>query len=341
MNRVIALVAVTATCVVGAACGSSEPSSESALHLDPRSDAVVAVDLNYDSGNWQQLKRLYAKAVQDGSFSSEDFEVPPTLDGALAMAATWTGLSFADDIKPLLGGTLQIGFHTEPAPPLSASARDLLEQVDESATRWEDEDGPQYFDFDGKRLDTRAVEAAYEEQRDPSTTVTAVYRVEDADALERVLGKLRKQGLESKPIAGIDGAQWLGDGVAVLGGDTIVAVMADDSDRADALLRDRLEATGEGAELPDLGEDFVAARMTPAVLGAFLDRDELQRALASTAAGRCAARRSGSGSTRRPRGRPRAWTSTGWPTRNCPCRAQARSPFPRARACPARPRIRA
>ncbi len=46
--------------------------------------------------------------------------MPPTLDGALAMAATWTGLSFADDIKPLLGGTLQIGFHTEPAPPLSA-----------------------------------------------------------------------------------------------------------------------------------------------------------------------------------------------------------------------------
>ncbi len=80
-----------------------------------------------------------------------------------------------------------------------------------------------------------------------------------------MLGKLREQGLESKPIAGIDGAQWLGDGVAVLGGDTIVAVMADDSDRADALLRDRLEATGEGAELPDLGEDFVAARIAPAV----------------------------------------------------------------------------
>ena len=93
--------------------------------------------------------------------------------------------------------------------------------------------------------------------------MTAVYRVADADALKRLLGKLRDQGLESKPIAGIDGARRLGEGVGVLGDDTLVAVLADDPDQADALLRKRLEAPGEGPALPELGESFVAAHVAP------------------------------------------------------------------------------
>ncbi len=283
MGRVVAIVAAAAACAASAACGSSQDSADSARHLDPRSDAVVAVDLDYDGGNWQQIKRLYARAIQEGGVDAGAY-TPPTLDGALGALASATGVSFADDIRPLLGGTLQIGVRTEPAPPLPASARELIEQVDDDATRF-GKGGVQYFDFDGQRLDTRAVEAAYREQdrRRPATTYTAVYRVEDADALKRLLGKLRGQGLESKPIEGVEGAQWLGDGLAVLGGDTLVAVLADDSDRADALLRDRLKATAEGPELPELGEDFVAVRATPALLGAWLDRDELQRVLASTA----------------------------------------------------------
>jgi hypothetical protein len=202
----------------------------------------------------------------------------------LGAYATAAGLSFADDIRPLLDGTLQIGLRTEPAPPLSASAHDVLEQLDPDATRIE-RNGPQYFAFDGRRLDARAVQSALREQdmRRPSTTVTAVYRVPDADALERVLGKLRDQGLEPEPIAGIDGARRLGEGVAVLGDDTLVAVLADDDERADALLRRRLEAAGDGPELPELGDSLVAARLAPTLLGGWLDRDELRHALASTA----------------------------------------------------------
>ena len=71
--------------------------------------------------------------------------------------------------------------------------------------------------------------------------------------------------------------------MGVLGDDTIVAVLADDSDQADALLRKRLEASGEGPALPDLGDSFVAAHVAPTLLGAWLDRDQLQRALAGTA----------------------------------------------------------
>ena len=99
--------------------------------------------------------------------------------------------------------------------------------------------------------------------------------------------------MKSRPIEGIDDAQQLGTGVAVLGGDTLVAVLADDEEQSNALLRQRLEATGDGPELPELGDDLVAARLTPAVLGAWLDREELRARSRATRAGRCAVRTCG------------------------------------------------
>ncbi|MDA0164064.1 hypothetical protein OM076_27575 [Solirubrobacter ginsenosidimutans] len=282
MRRLVAIIAAVAICVASAGCGSSD-GAETARHLDPRSDAVVAIDLDYASANWKQVKRLYARAVREGGLDAGEF-TPPTLNGALEALTSSTGLSFADDILPLLGGTLQLGVRTEPAPPLSASARDVLERFDSNATRVTG-GRSRYFDYDGKPMDPQEVESALREQdmRQPSTTVTAAYRVADADALERALGKLRDQGLESTPIAGIDGARRLGKGVGVLGDDTLVAVLADDEDQADALLRERLKATGDGPAMPELGESLVAAHLAPTVLGAWLDREELQRALASTA----------------------------------------------------------
>jgi hypothetical protein len=78
---------------------------------------------------------------------------PPTLDGALGVLASSAGLSFPDDIRPLLGGTLQMGVRVEPAPPLSAKARDVLERLDTSATRFGAR-GPRYFGYDASRCGT-------------------------------------------------------------------------------------------------------------------------------------------------------------------------------------------
>ncbi len=230
------LAAIAVAACVASACGGTEQSAQSSRHLDPRSDAVVAIDLDYDSDNWEQVKRLYARAVEEGVVDAGEF-TPPTLDEALELATKSAGLSFDDDIKPLLGGTLQIGVRTEPAPPLSPSARDVLEQLDQGATR-DGQGGPQYFDYDGQPMDAEAVEEAQREQgaRNASTTITAVYRAADADALERVLKALRGQGVESRPLEGIEDARRLAAGVAVLGGDTIVAMLADDDERADAVL---------------------------------------------------------------------------------------------------------
>jgi hypothetical protein len=278
---------VLLACLVVAACGAGEPAgNDAARHLDPRSDAVVAIDLDYDGGNWQQLKQLYSRAVDSGLWEGERFS-PPTLDGALGAAAGYVGVSFADDIRPLLGGTLYVGVAIEPAAPLSPAAQDVLEQVDLDATSFTGDDRPVYRGYDGKPLkgiSARQVEAALgeEAQRQPRTALTASYHVEDADALAHLIDKLREQGLEPKPIPGVDDAERLAEGVAVVGGDTLVGVVGDDGEESDRLLRERLGG-GDGPELPELGDDLIAARAAPTLLGAWLDRAELDRALATRA----------------------------------------------------------
>jgi hypothetical protein len=276
-------------CLAVAACGADDPADEAARHLDPGSDAVVALDLDYESGNWQQLKRLYARAVDAGLLEGESF-APPTLDGALSAAAGFAGLSFSDDVRPLLGGTLHAGVRTEPAEPLSAEARDVLEQVDLDATRFRSDGRAVYQGYDGEPLRgiTEAqVEDALAEQRErgPRTVLTVAYRVEDAEALDRVLDKLRGQGLEPGPIAGVEDAERLAEGVAVVGGDTLVAVVDPDGEQADRLLRERVVPGNEGPPEPELGDDLLAVRAAPSLLGAWLDRDEFENALATRAGG--------------------------------------------------------
>jgi hypothetical protein len=274
-------------CLASTGCGDDTIGAESARYLDPRSDSLLALDLDYDGGNWQQIKRLYARAIQEADVDAGAF-TPPTLDGALGAAAASAGLSFEDDLRPLLGGTLQVGVRVEPAEPLSDAARDLLERLDTAANRIDEQGGARYFGRDGRPLRgvSRAeVDAALQEQsrRRPMTTFTVSYRVEDPEALTRVLDKLRGQGLEPRPIEGIEDARSLARGVAVVGGDTLVGVLAQGGEESDRLLRERLGASGEGPELPALGEDFVAVRAAPTLLGAALDRDELGRALSSSA----------------------------------------------------------
>src|SRR5918992_348264 len=222
--RLAGLALIAAIALASAGCGEAEDDGEAARHLDPRSDAVLALDLDYDGGNWEQIKRLYARAIESDALDDDGY-VPPTLDGALGAAASFAGLSFEDDLKPLLGGTLYAGIRVEPAEPLSPAARALLERLDDDATR-ANRNGVRYFDRDGSRLDTDAVDAALAEdaRRAPAVTVTIVYRVGDPDALERVIEKLRGQGLRQQPVPGVEDAQSLADGIAVVGGDTIVVV---------------------------------------------------------------------------------------------------------------------
>ena len=73
-----------------------------ARQLDPGSELVAAIDADYGDANWQQVKRLYAAPVQPRRLDFGDI-TPATLDGALNVAASSAGLSFDDDVRPLLG----------------------------------------------------------------------------------------------------------------------------------------------------------------------------------------------------------------------------------------------
>lgn len=290
MSRVRRLLVLLA-CLAVAGCGAQEPGDEAARHLDPDSDAVVAIDLDVEGANWQQLERLYARVIEAGRWEDGQF-TPPTLDGALGTAAGFVGLSYADDVRPLLGGTLYVGAEVEPAEPLPPEARAILEQVDLDATRFGRDGRADYRGFDGEPLrgiSAAEVERAIEERavRQPSTVLTATYRVPDPEALARVIDKLRGQGLEPEPFPGVEDAQRLAEGIAVAGGDTIVVSINDNGsreDESDRLLQERLVA-GDGPELPALGEELVAARAGPGLLGAWLDREELERALSTRAGG--------------------------------------------------------
>jgi hypothetical protein len=283
--RRFAAAALTALAsLASAGCGESESGdTDAARYLDPRSDAVLAVDLDYDSPNWEQIKRLYAQAIRSDALDDDGY-VPPTLDAALGAAASFAGLSFSEDVKPLLGGTLYAGVRVEPAEPLSPETRDVLERLDEDATEF-GRGTVRYYDRDGRRLDTRAVDDALSEEgaRNTDMTFTLVYSVGDPEALDRVIEKLRGQGLRPQPVPGVEDAETLTDGVAVVGGDTLVAIVGNEVDTSDEQLRERLAASGDGPAAPELDGDLVALRASPTLLGAVLDREELSRALATEA----------------------------------------------------------
>ncbi len=93
--------------------------------IDPRSDLVLAVDLDYDGPQWAQVKRLYARAAREGALRDlvgGQLPVPPTLDGALSFLS-FLGVSFKDDVRPLLGGTLLAGLRVHPGARAGAGPR--------------------------------------------------------------------------------------------------------------------------------------------------------------------------------------------------------------------------
>ena len=120
------LTVLTALFAVG--CGSedspgSQPVAESVSEqlgfLEPESSLVAAVDLRFAEGNWEHVQRLISRGLREYRNVDPDagFEVPPNLDGALNQAAGFAGLSFEDDVEPLLDGYLVVGLTVAGAKP--------------------------------------------------------------------------------------------------------------------------------------------------------------------------------------------------------------------------------
>jgi hypothetical protein len=127
VRRLLALLLVA--CLGLAACGSDDDGVESGTvaeaveeelaYLDPESTLVMALDLRYEEENWESLRRIAdrildeARAVTGPEFRSG---VPEDAEAGLAELANNSNLSFESDVRPLLTGHLVVGMVLEPDP---------------------------------------------------------------------------------------------------------------------------------------------------------------------------------------------------------------------------------
>ena len=128
-GRVRRLIALLVVASLLAACGSEEDSGESGTvakaveeqlrYLDPESALVVAVDLRYDEENWESLRGITDRVLEEtrGVVEPESRDdVPPDADAALGEFLKSWGLAFEDDTRPLLDGHLVVSLEFDAGP---------------------------------------------------------------------------------------------------------------------------------------------------------------------------------------------------------------------------------
>lgn len=208
------VVAVSAVLVAG--CGSdkesassgsvAESASEQLRYLDPQSSSVVAVDLRWDRGNWDDLKPLIGrllKAYREELPLPERKAVPETAQNGIEQLAGFANLSFKNDIEPALDGHLVIGAVVPPnANPAASPSEDGI----------------------------------------PTPAITVVYRTEKGD-LGEIADRLT-EGERRKPLAGYDDTVMLDDYVALVANKTLVATFGRDDGAALKAALDRAKDGG-------------------------------------------------------------------------------------------------
>jgi hypothetical protein len=119
---------VLATALVLAACGSeesrdsgtvSEDVEEQLAYLEPESALVVAVDMRYEEDNWESLRGITNRLLDEARTVVEPGdrgEVPADADAALGEFLRSWNLSFQDDVRPLLDGRLVVGLSLGAGP---------------------------------------------------------------------------------------------------------------------------------------------------------------------------------------------------------------------------------
>jgi hypothetical protein len=120
VRRLLALVLVAAC--VPAACGSDDGGGESGTvaeaveeqlgYLDPESALVVALDLRYEEENWESLRGIADRVIEEYGAVVEPEnrgDVPADSQALLAETARdFAGLDFEGDVRPLLDGHLVV-----------------------------------------------------------------------------------------------------------------------------------------------------------------------------------------------------------------------------------------
>jgi hypothetical protein len=125
VRRLLALLFVASLL---AACGSedggesstaAEAVEEQLAYIDPESALVVAVDLRYEEENWESLRGIADRVLEEtrGVVEPESRgEVPADADAAMGEFLKSWSLSFEDDVRPLLDGRLVVGLSLGAGP---------------------------------------------------------------------------------------------------------------------------------------------------------------------------------------------------------------------------------
>jgi hypothetical protein len=206
-------------------------------YLERSSSAVFAIDMRWEERNWEHLRDIASRglrAYRDALEPGERLQIPPNVTGAAELAARSVGLSFDDDVKPLLDGYLVVGVVQPPTPSLPPDVEALRRKPPEDLTAAEQE---------------RIFNAQARQEDAAQPRVVGVYRT-GGDGLRDVIEKVA-EGQELKPLEGHDDVVTLEDELAIVGDDTIV--FAEDAELADVI-----DAAGE----PGVG--FPAARIADA-----------------------------------------------------------------------------
>jgi hypothetical protein len=125
VRRLLALVVLAAALL--AACGSDEGDGESGSvassveeqlgYIHPESALVVAMDLRYEEENWDSLRAIADRVLEETrAVVGTESEVPADADAALGELAKGWGLSFEDDLRPVLDGRLLVGLEFGAGP---------------------------------------------------------------------------------------------------------------------------------------------------------------------------------------------------------------------------------
>jgi hypothetical protein len=246
VRRLLALLLLASS--VLAACGSDGGGGESGTvaeaveeqlgYLDPESALVVAIDLRWEGENWDSLRGIADRVLEETrgvAPPGDRGDVPEDVDAALPLLDRFIGVSFEDDLRPLLTDRLVVGMTLEADPG------------------------------------------------DPTELTTLVYRAADGD-LRRVVEKAL-EGERLRPAPGHDDVVVGETGVAVVGGDTLVA--ADSREDALAAIEraqsgggfapELLDAAEQGAGIPD---PLLLATATPDIGRALFDGEDVERARA-------------------------------------------------------------
>lgn len=299
MSRIHALLLVALALLASGALaiavlvGDDEADIPDQALVVPDADVHLTVDLDYEGAQWREIAAMYASwaSRQRTEEGASITDLPPTLDGALGLLGTFVGVSFEDDVKPVLGGELHVMARVTPAPALSAAQRRIVDLVDRAGSlerydraqqrAYEQDATPRaptlvYVDHDGEAVPfTRAqVEAAFDaqERRAPRTRIWVTYRAPEQAAVDHLLDVLADKGMRMHAGAG---GRIVEDGVVVRGRD-VIAVLDEDGNAPkdwEALVDEAVETDVE--PLPDT--TLVSSSARPGALGLLLDAEQLKR----------------------------------------------------------------